>query len=113
MICSACGGRVKIIGFVTQKAEIFRILRGMGWPPQCHEFDPLEDFPEWSVSQLFPDTPDGFPEIGSQESSDPIYYSLQEGGTGRDIPSVHCEYPESYCDPPHEEVYVDRPHEWD
>lgn len=109
MICSACGGRIKIIGFVTHKAEILRILHGMGWPLQCHEFDPAEDFPEWSISQLFPDTPDGFPETGSQESSNPVYYSLQK----RRILSVHCEHPESCCDPPHEEVYVDRPHEWD
>ena len=138
MICSTCGGRIKIIGFVTHKAEIFRILGRTGWLLQCHEFDPAADFSEGNMSQLLPDTVDGFPEMGTEESThwskgdqselteekgnylsfkvknevngDPEYWCVKEGG--RDAP-LHWEHPESYCDPPHEEVYVDRPHEWD
>ena len=107
LICSACGGRVKIVGFVTHRAEILRILCGVGWPVQIHEFDPAEDFPEWSVSQLLPNTSDGFPEIGEQayggeEQSNRTAHPLR----GED---------ESHCDPPHwQKSHCDPPHsEWD
>jgi Putative transposase len=114
LICSTCGGRVKIVGFVTHRAEILRILYGVGWPVQIHAFDPEEDFPDWSMSQLVPGTSDGFPEIENQAYQshwqesycDPPHSEFD----GIDLPHS----PESYCDPPHEEVYdAAPPHEWD
>jgi hypothetical protein len=138
LVCSVCGGKVKIIGFVTHRAEILRVLREVGWPLEHHEFDPAEDFPEWSVSQLLPDTSDGFPEMGSQENiywsekdqfqstgekleassfrdggeGDPAHWHLEESDCNP-LP-FHWDHSESYCDPPHEEIYgADPPHEWD
>lgn len=81
------------------------------------------------MNQLLPDTPDGFPEMGSQEN---IYWgeedlsqsnreklkhsSFRDGGevdgdprgleeSNCDPPPFHWDHPESYCDPPHEEGY--------
>jgi hypothetical protein len=34
MICSKCSTGIKILGFVTHKSAIHRILRGIGWPTQ-------------------------------------------------------------------------------
>jgi hypothetical protein len=110
LICSACGGKVRIIGFVTHRAEILRILCGIGWPVQLHEFDPTEDFPEWSVSQLLPGTPDGFPEIENQE------YCYCWRGEDRSVRNNHTSSPlreqgKSNSDPPHwQESYCDPPH---
>lgn len=39
MICSRCGNKIKILSFVTNKAEIYRIIKGIGWPIIFHEFD--------------------------------------------------------------------------
>ena len=112
LICSACGGKIKIIRFVTYPAEILRILRGIGWPLQSHEFDPLDDFPEWTINQLLPDTPDGFPEMKSQENE---YWweekpSIRDSRAESDDEPTYWHLQENYCDPPHEEVYVDPPH---
>ena len=67
LICSACGGKVKIVGFVTCRTEIFSILYKAGWPLQIPEFDGEEDFPESSMNQVLPNTLDGFLEIENQE----------------------------------------------
>ena len=110
---------MKIVGFVTHRAEILKVLCGVGWPVQIHEFDPEEDFPELSISQLRPDTSDGFPEIENQEWREedqsfrksytrPSLKRYDESDS--DPPHWHLE--ESYCDPPHtEEDYIDPPHE--
>ena len=89
-----------------------RILRGIGWPLQSHEFDPLDDFPEWTINQLLPDTPDGFPEMKSQENE---YWweekpSIRDSRAESDDEPTYWHLQENYCDPPHEEVYVDPPH---
>ena len=116
LICSTCGGRIKIIGFVTHPAEILRVLRRIGWPLQHHEFDPAENFPEWTLNQLLPDTADGFPEIENQE----LEYrrekkpSISDSKAKSNDDSTYWHLQENHCDPPHgEEVYVDPPHQWD
>jgi hypothetical protein len=129
LICSKCGGRVKILGFVTHRVEILRILQGIGWQVEFHEFDPPHSYPEYNMSQLLPNTPDGFPEIENQEWSQGCHCrdhnrhitekeqkSLvpDQGSPKESYPPLHWEQPDSYCDPPHEEeVYVDPPNEWD
>jgi hypothetical protein len=128
LICSRCGGRVKILGFVTHRVEILRILQGMGWPVEFHEFDPPQPYPEYNMSQLLSNTVDGFPEIENQEWSQECHCCnnntyimgksrslvLDQGSPEASYSPLHWEQPESYCDPPHEEeVYVDPSNEWD
>ena len=62
LICSVCGGKVKIVGFITCRVRIVSMLCHVGWPVQIHQFDSKRDFPDWSISQLLPGTLDGFPE---------------------------------------------------
>jgi len=95
LICSTCGNKIKILGFVTHAAEIHRILRGIGWPIRSHEFDPPYDLPDWNVCQLIPGTVDGFPVMEVQDHCD----------IGPDPPLQ-----ESYSDPPHWENNRDPPH---
>ena len=63
LICSKCGNTIKILHFVTHKAEIQRILRRIGWPVKTHDFDPPYDLPNYDVCQLIPGTVDGFPSM--------------------------------------------------
>jgi len=109
LICSKCGGKVKIIGFVTHKMEIHRILNGVGWPIQFNEFDPPQDFPEWEICQLIPGTVDGFPE---ECYSNPPYWE-----SCSDPPHWEsCSDPphwEGCSDPLHWDNYSDPPHECD
>ena len=86
LICSTCGSTVKITSFVTHEAEIRRILRGIGWPIQLHNFDLPYDLPDCDLCQLIQGTEDGFQIIEVQVHCD----------VGPDPPSQ-----ESYSDPPH------------
>ena len=95
LICSKCGKKVKILGFVTHKEEIQRILSGIGWPFRNHDFDPPYELPNWDVCQLIPETTDGFPVMEVQ-----VHYAI-----GPDPPSQ-----ENYSDPPHWEDNIDPPH---
>ena len=86
----------------------------MGWPLQHHEFDPVGDISELSVNQLLPGTSDGFPEIVSQElrAWSEGYQAKGRLEVSRCHPLPFSDHPESYCDPPHEEIYsADPPHE--
>lgn len=86
LTCTGCGKKIKITAFVTNAAQIHRILRGIGWPVVVPEFDPPYDLVEWDVCDLVPDTHDGFPEPEQQ---------------------VHCDIGP---DPPHCEDISDSPH---
>ena len=66
LICSNCGKEIKIIAFVTHSSQIWRILRGIGWPTEVPEFDPEYEIVSWHICQHVPETEDGFPEIESQ-----------------------------------------------
>jgi len=61
LVCD-CGKEIKITAFVTHSAQIWRILRGIGWPTEIPEFDPLYDFADFEICQLVSGTEDGFPE---------------------------------------------------
>jgi hypothetical protein len=82
LICSRCGGRVKILGFVTHRIEILRILQDTGWPVEFHEFDPPHLHPEYNESQLLSNTADGFPEIENQEWSEECHNCNHRRMTG-------------------------------
>jgi len=96
LLCE-CGKEIKIISFVTQAAEIRRILYGIGWPAEPLEFDPPYEIVQWDICHLIPGTEDGFPEIERH-----IDYEY-----GLDPPVI-----EKTCDPPdwHDQDYVDPPH---
>jgi hypothetical protein len=103
LICSNCGKEIKIIAFITHSSQIWRILRGIGWPTDIPEFDPEYDLHTYEVCQLIPGTADGFPEIECQvhpeigpdppcqDCLDPVY-------EGVDLDSP---YWEDHSDPPH------------
>jgi Putative transposase len=95
LICSGCGGKIKIIAFVTHTAEIQRILKRIGWPTVSPGFDPPYDLLRWDFCQLIPNTKDGFPEMEIQTHWE----------AGPDPPSL-----EGTCDPPHCTDYSDPPH---
>ena len=48
----SCGKEMKIRAIVTDKAKIWRILAGIGWPTEAPEFDPPADFSKWEICQL-------------------------------------------------------------
>lgn len=102
--CSKCGKKIKIIGFVTHQAEIYRILKRIGHFIELHEFDPAYDLNCLEFSQLISDSVDGFSVMEEQ----------QEYISGSDPPFF-----ENHKDPPHwEETYdsfhqeqeIDSPH---
>lgn len=97
LLCSKCGKAIKIIGFITHQAEIYRILRGIGWSIKLHDFDPAYDLynNNWEFCQLIPGSADGFPIMEEQEG----YCN------GSDPPFL-----ESHSDPPHFENDCDSPH---
>ena len=66
LICSNCGKEIKIIAFITHSSQIWRILKGIGWPTSIFEFDPEYELQTYDVCQLIPTTADGFPEIECQ-----------------------------------------------
>jgi Putative transposase len=96
LVCSKCGQTIKINGFVTHKAEIHRILKGIGWPIKFHEYDPPYDVPNKDICQLIYGTEDGFPMLEVQVHCDEIE------------PDPHVQ--ESYSDPPHWQGCYDCPH---
>lgn len=96
LLCSKCGKKIKIIGFVTHQAEINRILRRIGRPCELHEFDPAYNLLNWEFCQLIPGSADGFPVMEEQQG----YWS------GPDPP-----FSESHSDPPHQERDYDLPHQ--
>ena len=63
LLCS-CGKEMKITKVVTHPAEIWRILTKAGLPTTVPEFDEPQELTEWNISQLVPDTEDGFPVYG-------------------------------------------------
>jgi hypothetical protein len=73
LTCSSCGKKVKIITFVTHPEHIRRILRGIGWPISIPEFDPPPEEYCDDISQLNPNTSDGFaePEVQVHYETDP------------------------------------------
>ena len=76
----------------------------------------LDDFPEWTINQLLPDTLDGFSEMESQENEScwKRKPSIPDSKAKSDIDPTYWHLQENYCDPPHEEeAYVDPPHQWD
>jgi len=86
LLCTSCGKEMKIRAIVTDKAKIWRILAGIGWPTEAPDFDPPADFSKWEICQLVPGTLDGFPTFDE---------------------SCHCE---SGPDPPNCENCIDPPH---
>ncbi len=94
LVCTSCGKEIKIICFVTHSAQIWRILKGIGWPTDIPEFDPEDVHPTYDLCQLVPGTKDGFSELECQ--------ALPE--TGPDPP---CD---DFIDSPHWEDYRDPPH---
>jgi hypothetical protein len=86
LTCTGCGKKIKITAFITNEAQIHRILRGIGWPVVVPEFDPPYDLVNWDVCDLVPYTHDGFPEPEQQ-----VHYDI-----GPDPP--HCE---DISDSPH------------
>jgi hypothetical protein len=86
LVCEGCGKEIKIIGFVTHSSQIWRILKGIGWPVDVPEFDSPNESLSCDICQLIPNTRDGFPEVEEQ-----VHYD-----TGPDPP--HCD---EYCDSPH------------
>ncbi len=86
LTCTGCGKKIKITAFITNEAQIHRILRGIGWPVVVPEFDPPYDLVNWDVCDLVPYTHDGFPEPEQQ-----VHYDI-----GPDPP--HCE---DFFDSPH------------
>ena len=70
LTCTGCGKKIKITAFITNAAQIHRILRGIGWPVVVPEFDPPYDLVNWDVCDLVPDTHDGFPEPEQQVHCD-------------------------------------------
>ena len=77
---------MKIRAIVTDKAQIWRILMGIGWLAEAPEFDPPSDFSKWEICQLVPGTLDGFP-----------------------LEDASCHF-ESGPDPPHCINSIDPPH---
>jgi hypothetical protein len=71
LLCSKCGKKIKIIGFVTHQTEINRILRRIGRLFELHEFDPAYHLWSWEFCQLIPGSEDGFPVMEGQ----PDYWS--------------------------------------
>ena len=63
LICASCGKEIKIIAFVTHSSQIWRILKGIGWPTDIPEFDSEYEIIVWNTCQLVPGTIDGFPNI--------------------------------------------------
>ncbi len=61
LLCT-CGKEIKITKIVTNPTEIWRILTKIGWPTTTPEFDEPQDFVEWDICQLVPNTKDGFPD---------------------------------------------------
>lgn len=104
MICSRCGNKIKILSFVTNKAEIYRILKGIGWQIIFHEFDVPYDIPDPDICQLVSGTEDGFPTLEVQHHCD-IWPDSQLQDSYSDPPSWECP-----SDPPHSENNVDPPH---
>jgi len=76
LVCG-CGKEIKITAFVTHSAQIWRILRGIGWPIEIPEFDPPYDFAEFEICQLVSGTEDGFPEeveVHNEIGPDPPHF---------------------------------------
>jgi len=88
--------KLRLIGFVTHSSQIWRILKGIGWPTDVPEFDPEYEMITWNICQLVPDTEDGFPGLESQVhpeiGPDPPWQDYIEP----DLP--HCN---QFCDSPH------------
>jgi len=61
---------MKIRAIVTDKAKIWRILAGIGWPTEAPDFDPPADFSKWEICQLVPGTLDG--RIGNSSYADEL-----------------------------------------
>jgi len=95
LICGDCGRKIKIVAFVTHTAEIWRILKRIGWPTESHSFDPAYDLLRWEFCQLTPETKDGFPEMEIQRHWE----------SGPDPPPF-----EGTCDPPYWDDIRDPPH---
>jgi len=96
LLCLRCGKEIKIIAFVTHSTQIWRILKGIGWPTDIPEFDP-EHEACYNICQLVPGTVDGF----SEEISHKVHHKI-----GPDPP---CQ---DYADPPHWDCACDPPF-WD
>lgn len=92
LICR-CGKEIKITAFITNPAEIRRILNRIGWPTEIPEFDPPYDLFDREICQLLPWTEDGF-------TPDEV-----QGKGGPDPPFI-----ENHLDPPHWDDYCDQPH---
>ena len=70
---------------MTHSTQIWRILKGIGWPTDIPEFDPDQEACH-DICQLAPGTEDGFPEEISLE----VHHEI-----GLDPPW------QDYADPPH------------
>ena len=95
LVCSACGKEIKIISFVTHSAQIWCILKGLGWPTDLPEFDPEHEIITWSICQLVPGSGDGFPDMVSQEYYETVPDPPLQGFIELDSPHW-----EQSCDPP-------------
>jgi hypothetical protein len=95
LVCSSCGKEIKIIAFVTHSSQIWRILKGIGWPTDIPEFDSEYEIIVWNTCQLVPGTIDGFPNMESQLHPE----------TGPDPPWLDFVEP----DPPHWDQSCDPP----
>ena len=70
----------KSLLFVTQPAEIRRILSGIAWPTIIPQFEPPYDLVQYYICQLISGTKDGFHDadrqIYSDVGPDPPYYDV-------------------------------------
>jgi hypothetical protein len=104
LLCLSCGKEIKIIAFVTHSTQIWRILKGIGWPTDIPEFDP--DYGGHDICQLVTGTEDGFPEEILSEMRPEIELNPPwQDYAGPDPPHWDCA-----CDPPHGQDNCDSPH---
>ena len=100
LLCQNCGKEIKIIAFITNSSQIWRILKGIGWPTDIPAFDPEYDLQTYDVCQLIPGTKDGFPEICDLVP-----------GTKDGFPEIGPDPPwQDFPDPFYEGADLDSPH---
>jgi hypothetical protein len=104
LLCLSCGKEIKIIAFVTHSTQIWRILKGIGWPTDIPEFDP--DYRSHDICQLVIGTKDGFSEeirseVHAEIGSDPPWQDY----AGPEPPHWDCA-----SDSPHWQDNCDTPH---
>jgi hypothetical protein len=96
LTCNLCGKKIKIKTFVTHPEQIRRILMGINWSVKVPEFDPAQELNVESISQLFPNTHDGFPQLEVE-----VQLSYDAGPDPPHVIEIDPPHWEEICDPPH------------